>query len=61
MVSIVSIYVIELQRLLLVSYPRFAYAAGVAFVSEIVCTDTARHKDGPGLAVVWVFALEYLI
>ena len=41
MVSIVSIYVVELQRLLLISYPRFAYAAVVAFVSEIAPTDAA--------------------
>ena len=41
MVSIVSIYVVELQRLLLISYSRFAYAAVVAFVSEIAPTDAA--------------------
>ena len=40
MIGEISIKVIELQRLLLVSYPRFAYAAVVTFVSEISPTDT---------------------
>ena len=45
MIGEISIDVIELQRLLLVSYPRFAYAAGVALIFEISPADAAVQQE----------------
>ena len=45
MIGDISIDVIELQRLLLVSYSRFAYAAVVALFLQITPTDTAELEE----------------